>query len=324
MKSPLPSITHRRCGNCLSVVSGVYCSQCGQRQKSMLRHFRQLASDFFNDVLNLDTKLVNTLKPLLYNPGFLSLEYFAERRTRYVTPVKLYFILSVLAFFLIQLSVDMNGENGDLITVNTPATAKDNAGEQKPMSEEEFPGFFNFGSGPWHAHKNPVAISWLPDAGNDLINTRLGRLDTAIRTRDWMSLVHTALSATPPALILMLPFFALLLKLVYVRRQRLYMEHLIVALHNHAFLLLAISLLLIGTGLWNWLAPKTPGTVALGELVLGSLLAWIPLYFFLGLKRIYRQGWRKTGLKFAVIGTAYLFLIVLVLFFVLFLSIIMI
>jgi hypothetical protein len=179
------------------------------------------------------------------------------------------------------------------------------------------------GEGPWHAQKNPVALSWLPQAGNDLINARLGRLDSAIRTRDWMTLVHAVLSATPPALILMLPFFALLLKLMYVRSQRLYIEHLIVAVHNHAFLLLAISILLIGLGLWNWLLPANGSTTALGELVLGTLICWIPLYFLLGMKRIYRQSWRKTVLKFAVIGTTYQFMNVLVLLLTLILGILM-
>jgi Protein of unknown function (DUF3667) len=310
MKPTLAPASQRRCANCLGAVSGQYCAHCGQRHKSVRRHFRQLASDFFNDVLNLDTKLLNTLKPLLFKPGFLSTEYFADRRMRYVSPLKLYFILSIVAFFLVQLSVDINGQNGGLITVNKAKADGSPVANEKPMTEEEFSGPFNFGSGPWHAKKNPMVLTWLPQAGNDLINARIARLDSTIRNRDWNGLVHAALSAAPPALLIMLPFFALILKLMYIRSHRLYMEHLIIALHNHAFLLLAIALMIVTSGLALWLLPLTARPA--GEMAMSLALSWIPLYFLLSLKRIYRQGWRKTVLKFCLIGFCYIFMICLV------------
>lgn len=281
----------RLCGNCLSALTGLYCAHCGQKQKSAIRHVGLLAGEFFNDVLNLDAKLLRTLKPLLFKPGFLSLEYFAERRARYVSPLKLYFLLSLVAFFLIQRSVDLAADDQAPIRVEAPAADRDVT-------------IGNFNGRPWHAKTNPVRLAWLPDAGNDLINERLTRLEDTIKRRDWTQLLHAGLAATPQALLVLLPFFALLLKLAYWFKRRLYMEHLIVALHNHAFLMLAITALtaLSGAGAW---ASGLVGWQSLLRLLNTAMLLWIPLYFLLVLKRVYRQGWPATLFKFALIGTCY-------------------
>lgn len=291
---PMQHARQRLCGNCLSAVTGLYCAHCGQKQKSAVRHVGQLAGEFCNDVLNLDAKLLRTLKLLLFKPGFLSLEYFAERRARYVSPLKLYFLLSLIAFFLIQRSVDAAGDGQAPIRVEAPA------------GEGNFT-IGNFNGRPWHAKTNPVRLVWLPDAGNDLINERLSRLEDTVKRKDWTQLLHAGLAATPQALLILLPFFALLLKLAYWFKRRLFMEHLIVALHNHAFLMLAITALTVLAGMSSW-APGLAGwTTGIGLLSAG-MSVWIPLYFLLVLKRVYRQGWLATCGKFALIGFSYLLL----------------
>src|SRR3546814_4700084 len=53
------------------------------------------------------------------------------------------------------------------------------------------------------------------------------------------------LGAMPATLFVLLPVFALMLKVAYVFKRRLYMEHLLVALHSHAFLCLALLLVFL-------------------------------------------------------------------------------
>ena len=60
-------------------------------------------------------------------------------------------------------------------------------------------------------------------------------------------LVESFLQSLPQTLFVLLPIFALLLKVFYLFKRRLYMEHLIVALHSHAFLCAAL-LLVVGLG----------------------------------------------------------------------------
>lgn len=303
MKSPASEQKKHLCRNCLTPVQGGFCAYCGQKQHSPIRHFRQIIGELFNDILNFDTKLINTLKTLLFRPGLLSTEYFDGRQTRYVSPLKLYFFLSILAFFLIQQSVDSAVENQGATTVEAVGA---DAGKDSKFN------IGNFNGRPWHAKTNPIKVTWLPDAGNDLINVRFQRLEGIVKKKDWPQLVHAGLAATPQALLIMLPIFALFLKLAYAFRKRLYMEHLIVALHNHAFLLSVISLQLVLIAMSTW-AIRLPGWEPLLSLATTLLLIWIPLYFLLCLKKIYAQSWKMTIFKFLLIGFCYLFILILVL-----------
>jgi len=292
----------------------MYCAQCGQKQRSAVRHFGQMVGEFLDDVLNIDTKLLNTLKPLLLRPGFLSLEYYAERRVRYVSPLKLYFFMSLFAFFLIQQSIDLGATDPDFIQIQNEVET-DQGAEGKPNQN-----FISFGSKPWNAETNPLVFSWLPESGNALLNARIGKFNTLLVEKRWLDLAHAALAATPQALLILVPIFALMLKLFYLYKRRLYMEHLILALHNHAFLLFALILLVLSTGLQQWLGADSPlSTVT--ALFSGVLMAWTPLYFLLSLKAVYQQRWLATLFKFSVVGITYMMLMALGIALVFFLSV---
>ena len=49
-------------------------------------------------------------------------------------------------------------------------------------------------------------------------------------------MVDALFNVLPQTLIVLMPIFALMLKIAYWFKRRLYMEHLIVALHSHASL----------------------------------------------------------------------------------------
>jgi hypothetical protein len=87
------------------------------------------------------------------------------------------------------------------------------------------------------------------------------------------------------------------------------MEHLIVALHSHAFLCLSLLLVFLTMSLRAWLAPAAGPLHALFGWVEGLLFAWMPIYLLLMQKRVYRQGWPMTLFKYAVLGISYVFLL---------------
>ena len=95
----------RNCENCGRALLGDYCYACGQPVKGLVRHFSSIIGDFADSVLNLDTRLPRTLWPLLAKPGFLTTEYFSGRRVRYVSPVRLFVFISIVTFFIAQLTV---------------------------------------------------------------------------------------------------------------------------------------------------------------------------------------------------------------------------
>src|SRR5207342_2044633 len=80
----------------------------GQPTKGLIRQFSAIIGDFADTVLNIDSRIIHTVGPLLFKPGFLSLEYFAGRRVRYVSPVRLLFFIGVVTFLFAQwLTPDM-------------------------------------------------------------------------------------------------------------------------------------------------------------------------------------------------------------------------
>ena len=111
------------------------------------------------------------------------------------------------------------------------------------------------------------------------------------------SFAREAIGKIPTALFLILPVFALLLKLLYARREWYYAEHLVFGLHTHAFAFLVFTVM----------ACLLAVTTADWATTLSLVLFWlgIPLYFLLAQKRVYGQGWVKTIAKALVLGWAY-------------------
>jgi uncharacterized protein DUF3667 len=57
-----------------------------------------LAHDLVHEFLHVDSKIFRSVKLLLLKPGFLTREYFEGRRVRYVSPLRLYLVFSVIYF----------------------------------------------------------------------------------------------------------------------------------------------------------------------------------------------------------------------------------
>jgi len=166
----------------------------------------------------------------------------------------------------------------------------------------------------------PVHLSWLPDMANARLTALGQRLhdnvrafkdgDPAASAAAKQRMINGVFGALPATMFVLIPVFALLLKLFYVFRRRLYMEHLIVALHSHAFMF-ANLLLIVLAGLAATALRPHAAWASQGLGWLQALLgAWLPLYLLLMQKRIYRQGWPMTVLKFWFVGWSYFWLLV--------------
>ena len=94
-------------------------------------------------------------------------------------------------------------------------------------------------------------------------------------------------------------FVSLFMKLLYIRRKKFFVEHLILLLHIHSFIFL-----ITGVAIFIFLLDKNIGKFAL---LICSIVAL--LYFFLAMKKTYKQGIFKTFAKFCIIGMLYMFTI---------------
>src|SRR5947209_8865004 len=91
-----PQLTH--CENCGAQLSGRYCAQCGQPAIDYRRSFRYVIVDVLDSFLNWDSKFFATLGLLITRPWRLTNEFLAGRRVRYVHPLRLYLLASILFF----------------------------------------------------------------------------------------------------------------------------------------------------------------------------------------------------------------------------------
>ena len=86
------------CLNCGAALAGPYCAQCGQKDLPADLTLRQLAADGIQHAVDVDGRLLRSIRLLFTRPGFLAVELFAGRRASYVSPFRLYLVFSVIAF----------------------------------------------------------------------------------------------------------------------------------------------------------------------------------------------------------------------------------
>jgi len=95
-----PPLTH--CENCGTPLTGHWCAKCGQPAIDYRRSFRYIVVDLLDEFLNWDSKFFRTLGLLLVRPWKLTNEFLAGRRVRYVHPLRLYLLASILFFFAVN------------------------------------------------------------------------------------------------------------------------------------------------------------------------------------------------------------------------------
>jgi Protein of unknown function (DUF3667) len=256
------------CLNCGEKLLGKYCWRCGQEAADLHRPFRELFSGLVDDVFSLDTRLLRTLVPLFFRPGLLTREYLAGRRARYVRPLKIYLIAALVFFGVVAL---LPKENVHVVRgQESPAAIPEGGSRLTFKVPERFPLF-----------DRPLQ-------------------EASARAREHpQEFADAFFDNLPRVFFLLLPAFALLLKLFYWRQDRYYVDHLIFALHYYAFVFLdTVLLLLLGR---SW-APDLLAWVLMPILGLGLVL-----YLPLALRRVYGGSWWMTVLKLLALAVTYTF-----------------
>ena len=113
--------------------------------------------------------------------------------------------------------------------------------------------------------------------------------------------IATLFQNLPYMMLCCIPLFALVLKVLYLRKRIFYIDHLIYALHIHSFAYLAIILIVLITIGLNRVIPGT-----LAGWTIAALWVSFATQIFLSIRRVYRQGWFFTIFKFFLGGFVYL------------------
>lgn len=286
------------CPNCGDPTQSNYCPSCGQRRTERRVSLRRMLAEVLEDQLSVNAALPRTLKALLFQPGRLSREYLAGRIQRYIPPFRLYLGASVVFFLLLSISMR------DIPLNVSDELAADSAG--RAPGQDSSRGLNVRVSGVQRDTTRTAADStgpYLWGDGLDLgmpvpaLDTLLAhRLDVLRRMPPEQALrifMGEVVSNAPTAVFLLLPVFALLLKLLYIRRKRYYVEHFVFGLHTHAFMFLMFSAMLVGDVPWVQL----------------PAMLWMLVYFFLAMKRFYQQGVIRTFLKYVILGQVYMIVV---------------
>jgi len=94
------------------------------------------------------------------------------------------------------------------------------------------------------------------------------------------------------------------LKILYLRHRRFYIEHLVYALHIHAFFYIAVLLTSFSAVAAKRWAPP------LERPLIWMLSIFVVVQVFLSIRQVYRQGWFMSTFKFLFGGFIYLFVLI--------------
>lgn len=192
-------------------------------------------------------------------------------------------------------ATDTPGTGAATVTVSPLAQDDDDDTNRCRFNDHDF-----------HPDTNPVRVAWLPGFAERWLNKRIGRGCDNLKDleNNGERLFQQFLGAIPTALFLLMPLFALLLKTVYLGSGRAYLEHLVVALYSHCFLLLMLMLLFVLS------AAANAGTPAwLTGLGYAAIWIWMPIYLWLTQRRVYGGGWFSNAVRYLVIGFVYFMLV---------------
>jgi len=275
-----------------------FCYACGQKRLEREdMSFRHMIGESFLDYFHFDSGFFKTIIPLLFKPGLLTLEFMAGKRKSYVEPFKLFLVISVIYFLLLPLSGGSEGEKENKSAIKTTTTSSiakkvEGASYTVKGAAISLPGRDSI-----KREIDSVGVRQYVEthyAGEGAFTKMFLRQVFKIMISTGQSFVTVLEHTASKMIFVLIPLFALLLKLIYIRHERLYYEHLIFSLHVHAFFFL---FLIICMGI-ELLFPVSLFYVVLVFLVYG----------FLAMKKYYGESFGKSLLKMSVLSLSYLIL----------------
>ncbi|MGZ3813938.1 MAG: DUF3667 domain-containing protein [Mucilaginibacter sp.] len=326
------------CLNCGTILEGKFCHNCGQENLELKENFGHMMSHAISDYFHFDHLFFHTLKPLLFSPGKLTNEYMAGRRAQYLHPVKMYIFISIVYFLLLFQSghelVNINDKPNKPANVekNLDSTKKQIAGnpyipnaakkeiekdidkskvkdkaDQDNTTSDDARGpnkwFHPITKDPSY----PVYManqSKLPEVEQDGFFERqwnkkvfsyIEKYGAGAKEAFLDELKHN----TPKMMFLLLPLFALILRVAFWKNRKYYVEHMIYSFHFHCFLFLFLGIMI----LIQMAIPASWETLIGWMKTIETL--YIIWYIYLSLRVVYHRSRFRTITKMIGMGVMY-------------------
>jgi hypothetical protein len=294
------------CLNCGTTLQGHFCHNCGQENLEVHESFGHVMNHTISDYFHFDHQFFGTLRPLLFKPGFLTNEYFAGRRVKYLHPVKMYIFISVLYFLLaFNLNVQNKGvvqvhvkPTAGLIAQNTPTTQSEVSPIDRPVKKP-----FETADSDTSYSQYLTAQSKLPAEKRDgfwgrLYNEKIYAYKAKYGNRAIEVFVEEVEHNFPKMMFFVLPMFALILMIAFRKNHKYYVEHLIFSFHYYCFVFLFLSAALLVLAIipatWNWAI----GLLGFTEFAITTI------YFYKALRVVYNRRPFRTVTKMVGVSVA--------------------
>ena len=322
------------CTNCHSALinKADFCHKCGQKNTNRRLTVKELFSHFFDNVFNLDSKIFRTLSAVLI-PGKLTNAFLNGQRQKYYHPIRLFLVLIVISLAGLKYQSDIP------LPTKLKKDRIDKLKERKRLMDvfdkginsisektnqntviqtlDTLSSFFYKNSG---KRVDSIDINQAVRIANDYDGFHIAVEDFGkysaeeilevykvkgffkrLMIQQKIKMLEEGTNFIPFVMekVTWVVFFVLLLlslifKLLYFKSDFLYLEHLIFGIHLNSFFFIIMSIL-----------------ITLPEDILQKILPWtlilMAIYFFIALKRVYKQSYLLTSLKFVPILICYFF-----------------
>ncbi len=324
------------CSNCHSplINKAGFCHTCGQKNTDGRLTLKELFSQFFNNVFNLDSKIFRTIGAILI-PGKLTNAFLNGQRLKYYHPIRLFLVLIIIYLGVFKYQVDISTLSQlDIEQIEGLKERKRLMGvldegihsisektNQHSVLEtlDTLSTFFYKKSGKRVDSINiNDALSIMDDfdfniavedfekySSEELIDVyKVKGFYKRLMVQQKVKMIKEGTSFLPFLMgkITWVVFFVLLLlslifRILYLKRDILYLEHLVFGIHLNSFFLFILSILLLfPEGIFEKLVPWT--------------LIAMAIYLFIAMKRVYKQSIFITILKFLPVIICYFFLFI--------------
>lgn len=325
------------CENCGAPMSGPYCAKCGQHAVDYRRSFARVFADVLDSFLNWDSKFTMSLWLLMSRPWKLTIDFLSGKRVRHMHPLRLYLLISIVFFFAVNYGAksihtdpskfsdkDRADVAAELDKEDIPPELKarirgaiDAKSSTQPEGQRSSPSPAATTTPQPSAIASPTQPSASPSSSGDYGPMVQFEKPPSTAFEKWVEqkakdkmgehgskmalFIATLFRNLPYMMFCCIPLFALVLKVLYLRKRVFYIDHLIYALHIHSFAYLAIILIVLITIGLNRVIPGT-----LAGWIIAALWVSFATQIFLSIRRVYRQGWFFTIFKFFLGGFVYL------------------
>ena len=287
-----------------------FCPACGQkndiRRLSLMEYISEALGNFFS----FDSKIIQSLIPFFFKPGVLSRQYVDGQRARYVVPFRMYMFFSVLFFLVagltkefersgppvnLQLPDQVVSQNQDTIQIDSLIQIV-----RDSLESEGVAGEFAIDQAILYASENPdsSAEAALRALGWEVSEQLIADYDlwTKFIRMDQAEFAKHLLNQLPLIIFLFIPLLASALKLLYIRRNIFYSEHLTFLFQSNSMIFLLATLAIVLKRSFSL------DFIQIFVIVFNA-------YFLLAMKNFYQQSWLKTIFKFFLVLLSYAILL---------------